>query len=274
MLRRPLALLLVLAIVSTGCGSSDSGDATAVGRGQPDSEPTESFAVEPAPTPRPGEPAEEPPMDPVPDPAAPPAPGNCADGVPSSEILTWPEASLDETRGQLPLMQQLQQDTKLLWQEFGIQPDHMMVDGLPRMLVQVDDDRGGLLGSVRPRPAAVAPTDRGRHRFQPRRQRRCPVVDLDRDGPLRRHVGDAPCRPRGAGCDAPRPLRRAHRVVGGQLPVPSGTTRARRQELVPDPAPGRLDSPAHSAISSPRSQSVKKFRWRTLAAGHGRSATS
>ncbi|MEL6890210.1 MAG: hypothetical protein AAFP84_01335 [Actinomycetota bacterium] len=49
---------------------------------------------------------------------------------------------LEQLAEHLDLMTALQRDDVAIWNAFGIQPDHLMVDGLPHILIWVDDADG------------------------------------------------------------------------------------------------------------------------------------
>ena len=65
-------------------------------------------------------------------------PFDCATVVDGATLLAEDPAPLDAIEAQLPLMRQMHSDTVLIWEQFGIRIDHLMVDGLPRMLIDSD----------------------------------------------------------------------------------------------------------------------------------------
>lgn len=59
--------------------------------------------------------------------------------VDGATLLAEDPAPIDALEAQLTLMRQMHSDTVLIWEQFGIQPDHLTVDGLPRMLIDSND---------------------------------------------------------------------------------------------------------------------------------------
>ncbi|MCP4963393.1 MAG: hypothetical protein GY925_29510 [Actinomycetia bacterium] len=62
-------------------------------------------------------------------------PEDCSIGIPASDLLGAELPSIDQTRAHLGLMQELHADTRLLWDEFNIDAQHLMVQHWPRILI-------------------------------------------------------------------------------------------------------------------------------------------
>ncbi len=118
---RALAVVALLAVVAGACGSSGGDETVAPGSAGQATPATE--------------------VDPTAQREA-DVTVDCATGVASADLLAAAPATLEEMRAQLPLMHELHQDTRLIWDWFGIQPDHMMVGRLPTILVGVGDADG------------------------------------------------------------------------------------------------------------------------------------
>lgn len=120
MIRRrllPTIALTILAVVVLGaCGSAGNGGIEALTAVEPTSQPVDY-------------------------PSRPAGPADCTTGIPAAQLLAE-RASVEQMRTQLPLMKELQRDTKLVWEQFAIQPDHLMVDGWPKLLISIDEADG------------------------------------------------------------------------------------------------------------------------------------
>ena len=66
-------------------------------------------------------------------------PFDCSVVVEGSTLLSEDPAPIELLESQLELMKEIQSDAILIWEEFGIQPDFLMVDGFPRILIGSDD---------------------------------------------------------------------------------------------------------------------------------------
>ncbi len=77
-------------------------------------------------------------------------PQDCTVGIPASDLLGADLPTIDQTRAHLALMHELHADTRLLWDQFDIGAQHLMVQGWPRILIPTDatDDCQGILTAV------------------------------------------------------------------------------------------------------------------------------